>query len=210
MGGPTKRAVDVWESAAFSSIFLASSFFCSQAESTPAHTPLTQTVRRGLPKQCQVTLWRVAESVSRGAGGARGREETRAGASAAEWREERIAPRYELQPPYLPKSDNRSNILAGQDLDEELMLRTIAISESIFDLLDREAKRNRLSPNALAERLLAERLSADEQAWREQFENLLARVHARMARFDPNEIEADITAASSEARVKRRARRRTR
>ncbi len=90
------------------------------------------------------------------------------------------------------------------------MLRTIAISESIFDLLDREAKRNRLSPNALAERLLAERLSADEQAWREQFENLLARVHARMAHFDSNEIETDITAASSEAKAKRRARRRTR
>ena len=90
------------------------------------------------------------------------------------------------------------------------MLRTIAISESIFDLLDREAKRNRLSPNALAERLLAERLSADERAWREQFESLLARVHARMARFDPSEIEADITAASSEVKAKRRAHRRAR
>jgi hypothetical protein len=41
---PTKRAPDVWDSAAFSSIFLASSFFCSQAESTPAHTQVTQTV----------------------------------------------------------------------------------------------------------------------------------------------------------------------
>jgi len=41
----TKRAPDVWDSAAFSSIFLASSFLCSQAESTPAHTQVTQTVR---------------------------------------------------------------------------------------------------------------------------------------------------------------------
>jgi hypothetical protein len=40
----TKRAPDVWDSAAFSSIFLASSFFCSQALSTPAHTQVTQTV----------------------------------------------------------------------------------------------------------------------------------------------------------------------
>jgi hypothetical protein len=32
---PTKRAPDVWDSAAFSSIFLASSFPCSQTESTP-------------------------------------------------------------------------------------------------------------------------------------------------------------------------------
>ena len=42
----TKRAPDVWDSAAFSSIFLASSFSCSQAESTPAHTQVTQTVSR--------------------------------------------------------------------------------------------------------------------------------------------------------------------
>ena len=35
---------DVWDSAAFSSIFLASSFSCPQAESTPAHTQVTQTV----------------------------------------------------------------------------------------------------------------------------------------------------------------------
>ncbi len=46
--GLTKRAPDVWDSAAFSSIFLASSFSCSQAESTPAHTQVTQTVGRSL------------------------------------------------------------------------------------------------------------------------------------------------------------------
>ena len=86
------------------------------------------------------------------------------------------------------------------------MQRTISISEPIFDLLDREARRNRLSPNDLAERLLAERLSADQQAWRVQFQNLLARVHARMAKFDPAEIESDINAASAEAKAERRAR----
>ena len=42
---PTKRAPDVWDSAAFSSIFLASGFSCSQTESTPAHTQVTQAVR---------------------------------------------------------------------------------------------------------------------------------------------------------------------
>ena len=46
----TKRAPDVWDSAAFSSIFLASSFSCSQAESTPAHTQVTQTVSPFLAK----------------------------------------------------------------------------------------------------------------------------------------------------------------
>jgi len=43
---PTKRAADWWDSAAFSSIFLASGFSCSQTESTPAHTRVTQTVGR--------------------------------------------------------------------------------------------------------------------------------------------------------------------
>jgi len=45
---PTQRAADWWDSAPFSGIFLASSFFCSPAESQPAHPPLTQTVGRFL------------------------------------------------------------------------------------------------------------------------------------------------------------------
>ena len=88
------------------------------------------------------------------------------------------------------------------------MLRTIAISDSVFALLDQEAKRSHLSPNDLADRLLAERLSANQQAWRAQFEALLARVHDRMRSFDPAQIEADITAASSEVKAERRAGRR--
>jgi hypothetical protein len=35
---------DWWDSAPFSGIFLASSFFCSRSESRPAHQRLTQTV----------------------------------------------------------------------------------------------------------------------------------------------------------------------
>jgi hypothetical protein len=61
------------------------------------------------------------------------------------------------------------------------MLHTISISEPIYNLLNQEAKRTRLSPNDLAERLLAERLSA----------------------FDPAEIETDITAASEEVKARR-------
>jgi hypothetical protein len=45
----------VWDSAAFSSIFLASSFPCSQTESTPAHTQVTQTVR--LPVVRPTVAW---------------------------------------------------------------------------------------------------------------------------------------------------------
>jgi len=41
---PTKRAADWWDSSRLTSIFLASGFFCSEAESTPAHQRLTQTV----------------------------------------------------------------------------------------------------------------------------------------------------------------------
>lgn len=44
----TKRAVDGGDSAASTSIFLASGFSCSQALSQPAPPPLTQTVRRAI------------------------------------------------------------------------------------------------------------------------------------------------------------------
>ena len=49
---PIKIAPDVWESARFRSIFLASSRFasCLQAESTPAHTQSTQAVGRNMDK----------------------------------------------------------------------------------------------------------------------------------------------------------------
>jgi Zn-finger nucleic acid-binding protein len=68
----TKRVADVWESAAFSSIFLASSFSCSQAESTPAPAPVprrrhaghTQTVRRWLIDKASVSTRVVKEQNS--------------------------------------------------------------------------------------------------------------------------------------------------
>ena len=44
--GLTMRAADVWESARFIGFFHALSFFCSHAESTPAHTRLTPAVGR--------------------------------------------------------------------------------------------------------------------------------------------------------------------
>ena len=47
---PTKRALDAGDSAAFSSIFLASGFSCSPAESTPAPVPVTQAVNRLITK----------------------------------------------------------------------------------------------------------------------------------------------------------------
>ena len=53
----TKRAPDVWESAAFTSIFLASGFSCSQALSTPAHTQVTPAVGGQVKEQMQNRLW---------------------------------------------------------------------------------------------------------------------------------------------------------
>lgn len=84
------------------------------------------------------------------------------------------------------------------------MLHTINISEPVYNLLNQEAKRTRQSADDLAGRLLAERLSAEQQTWREQFDRLLTRVHARLGAFDSAEIEADITAASDEVKAERR------
>ena len=46
---PLTLPVDLWDSARFTSSFLASSFFCSQSESRPAHKllPITCSVKGG-------------------------------------------------------------------------------------------------------------------------------------------------------------------
>lgn len=88
------------------------------------------------------------------------------------------------------------------------MSHRIEISDSVFTLLDHEARRSQLSPNELAEQLLSERLSTHLPAWQAAFEQLIEDVHRRMEPFDTTEIEADISAAS-EATSERRARRRS-
>jgi len=50
--GPTKRVLDAGDSARFISVFLASSFSCSPAESTPTPAPVTQTVSHPLAFLC--------------------------------------------------------------------------------------------------------------------------------------------------------------
>ena len=52
---PTPRAPDVWESARFRSLFLASSFFCSQTLSTPARRSSRKTLGGSLHNK-QVTI----------------------------------------------------------------------------------------------------------------------------------------------------------
>jgi len=85
------------------------------------------------------------------------------------------------------------------------MSHSITISEPVFALLDQEAKRKRVSPSDLAEQVLAKHLSADSQEWHLQFDALLESIRARTRDIKPDEIEADITAASEEVKAQRRA-----
>ena len=84
------------------------------------------------------------------------------------------------------------------------MLHTIVISEPIFQRLTEEARRVNTTSNHLAEQWLNERLSP---TWEAELSALLARVQARMAAYEPAEIEADITGAAEEVKAERRARR---
>jgi hypothetical protein len=47
-------ATDWWDSARFTGIFLASGLYCPQAESTPAHLRVTQTVGQFLAQKSPV------------------------------------------------------------------------------------------------------------------------------------------------------------
>ena len=85
------------------------------------------------------------------------------------------------------------------------MSQSIAVSDPAYALLQREAERERLSPDALAERLLRERLSQEAATWREALEAVILRVQSRALHFSSAEIEAEITSASEEARELRRA-----
>lgn len=78
------------------------------------------------------------------------------------------------------------------------MIHTISVSPQVYDLLSQRARQSHTSPDLLAENVLRVYLSQGEQEWREAFEVLIAKVHARTAAFSPQEIEADITAAARE------------
>ncbi len=80
------------------------------------------------------------------------------------------------------------------------MSQSVLLSDPTYTLLRKEAEREQLAPDALAERLLRERLADGATAWREAVEALISRIQARTAEFGSNEIEADITAAAEEVR----------
>jgi hypothetical protein len=83
------------------------------------------------------------------------------------------------------------------------------ISQQLYDLLSKRAQQAQTSPEHLAEVMLSEHLTYEGNRWRQELEALIARVYARTARFDPAEIEDDISAAFKEVRKMRRAQHRT-
>jgi len=89
------------------------------------------------------------------------------------------------------------------------MAHTISLSQDIYTLLKERARQAQTSPDALADEALRQYLSQVEQDWQAAIKSLFARVQARTAGFDANEIEADITAAADEVKESRRARRRS-
>ncbi|MFL5800508.1 MAG: hypothetical protein ACJ8CR_02065 [Roseiflexaceae bacterium] len=87
------------------------------------------------------------------------------------------------------------------------MANTISLPTEVYSLLRERAQQEHTSPDVLAELAVRRYLSSAEQDWRAAFDALLAEVHTRTAAFDPDDIEADITAAAEEVKELRRARR---
>jgi hypothetical protein len=85
------------------------------------------------------------------------------------------------------------------------MAHSISISHQVYHLLRERAEQSKTSPDSLAEIVLREYFSHEEEQWREAFETLIAKVHARTAKFTAEEIEGDITAAAIEVQEGRRA-----
>ena len=85
------------------------------------------------------------------------------------------------------------------------MAHSISISHQVYNLLRERAEQSKTSPDSLAESVLRDYFNREEEQWREAFEALIAKVHARTAEFTAEEIEADITAAAIEVREQRRA-----
>jgi hypothetical protein len=87
------------------------------------------------------------------------------------------------------------------------MANTISLPSEVYSLLRERAQQEHTSPDVLVELAVRRYLSSAEQDWRTAFDALLAKIHARTAVFDSDDIEADITAAAEEVKESRRARR---
>ena len=86
---------------------------------------------------------------------------------------------------------------------------TITLPGRLYERLARKSRRSERTPEEVVSDLVQRYLSEPDDRWQAEFRALLARVQARTAALSSEEIEADITLASAEAREQRRAARRT-
>ena len=86
---------------------------------------------------------------------------------------------------------------------------TITLPGRLYERLARKSRRSERTPEEVVSDLVQRYLSEPDDRWQAEFRALLARVQARTAALSSEEIEADITLASAEAREQRCAARRT-
>lgn len=83
------------------------------------------------------------------------------------------------------------------------MESVVTLPENLYERLKIKSQQLNRSPEDVVADLVERYLVESDDSWQNEFEALLARVHARTAGFTSEEIEADITAAASEARKAR-------
>lgn len=81
----------------------------------------------------------------------------------------------------------------------------IVLSPEIYTLVQQHAQQAHTTPNDLVETALRYYLFQQDAAWQHAFLALIARVHSYTHIYDPQEIEADITAAAMEVKELRHA-----
>lgn len=76
----------------------------------------------------------------------------------------------------------------------------IVLSPEIYALVQQYAQQSHTTPTALVETAVRSYLFEQDTAWQHAFLALIERVHTYTRAYDPQDIEADITAAALEAK----------
>lgn len=92
-------------------------------------------------------------------------------------------------------------------LEETAINYTITLSPEIYSLVQQQAQQAHTTPTVLVETALRQYLLQQETVWQQAFLSLVARVQDYTHHFDPQDIEADITAAALEVEELRHAHR---
>jgi len=87
------------------------------------------------------------------------------------------------------------------------MSAVIRLPTSLYERLVQKSRQLERTPENVVADLLQHYLGEADERWQAELQALLTRIQARAAAFPSDEIEADITLASAEARELRRARR---